>query len=207
MPEVQPKQITELLDQWKAGDQAALNVLLPLVYDELRRLAHQQLRKERSEHTIQSTALVHEAYLRLKKRGNVQFENRSHFLAICSQLMRQILVEYARGRRAAKREGGYKVALDEATVPAKARNVDLVLLDDALNELEKLDLQQSRIVELRYFGGLSIEETSEVLKVSPATVKRDWATARAWLLHQIKRTGSHDSGETAHKTGGAPGIG
>ena len=207
MPEVQPKQITELLDQWKAGDQAALNVLLPLVYDELRRLAHQQLRKERSDHTIQSTALVHEAYLRLKKRGNVQFENRSHFLAICSQLMRQILVEYARGRRAAKREGGYKVALDEAAVPAKARNVDLVLLDDALNELEKLDLQQSRIVELRYFGGLSIEETSEVLKVSPATVKRDWATARAWLLHQIKRTGSHDSGETAHKTGGAPGIG
>jgi RNA polymerase sigma factor (TIGR02999 family) len=207
MPEVQPKQITELLDQWKAGDQAALNVLLPLVYDELRRLAHQQLRKERSDHTIQSTALVHEAYLRLKKRGNVQFENRSHFLAICSQLMRQILVEYARGRRAAKREGGYKVTLDEAAVPAKARNVDLVLLDDALNELEKLDLQQSRIVELRYFGGLSIEETSEVLKVSPATVKRDWATARAWLLHQIKRTGRHDSGETAHKTGGAPSIG
>jgi RNA polymerase sigma factor (TIGR02999 family) len=188
MPEVQPKQITELLDQWKAGDQAALNVLLPLVYDELRRLAHQQLRKERSDHTIQSTALVHEAYLRLKKRGNVQFENRSHFLAICSQLMRQILVEYARGRRAAKREGGYKVTLDEALVPANARNVDLVLLDDALNELAKLDLQQSRIVELRYFGGLSIEETSEVLKVSPATVKRDWATARAWLLHQIKRT-------------------
>ncbi len=207
MPEVQPKQITELLDQWKAGDQAALNVLLPLVYDELRRLAHQQLRKERSDHTIQSTALVHEAYLRLKKRGNVQFENRSHFLAICSQLMRQILVEYARGRRAAKREGGFKVTLDEALVPANTRNVDLVLLDDALNELEKLDQQQSRIVELRYFGGLSIEETSEVLKVSPATVKRDWATARAWLLHQIKRTGRHDSGEKARETGGARRIG
>lgn len=207
MPDVQPKQITELLDQWKAGDQAALNDLLPLVYDELRRLAHQQLRKERSDHTIQSTALVHEAYLRLKKRGNVQFENRSHFLAICSQLMRQILVEYARGRRAAKREGGYKVTLDEAALPAKTRNVDLVLLDDALNELEKLDLQQSRIVELRYFGGLSIEETSEVLKVSPATVKRDWSTARAWLLHQIKRTGKDDCGETAHETGGTPGIG
>lgn len=187
MPQVQPKQITELLVKWKEGDQQAVHALLPLVYEELRRLAHQYLRKERPGHTLQSTALVHEAYLRLEKQGEVKFENRAHFMAICAQLMRQILVEYARRRGATKRDGGYKLSLDDVVVSAKGRDLDLVALDDALTQLSKLDPQQSRIVELRFFGGLSIEETSEVLAISSATVKRDWATARVWLLHEMSK--------------------
>ena len=183
--------ITELLSKWKDGDQQALNEVLPIVYPELRRLAHQHLRKERSDHTLQSTALVHEVYLRLEKQGVLQLENRSHFLAICSQLMRQILVEYARGRRAAKRDGGVKLALEDIVVVAKSRGTDLIALDDALTQLAQLDAQQARIVELRFFGGLSIEETADVVGVSPATVKRDWAVARVWLHRELKRT-SHD---------------
>ena len=190
MPQVQPKQITELLVKWKEGDQQAVHALLPLVYEELRRLAHQYLRKERPGHTLQSTALVHEAYLRLEKQGEVKFENRAHFMAICAQLMRQILVEYARRRGAAKRDGGYKLSLDDVVVSAKSRDLDLVALDDALTQLSKLDPQQSRIVELRFFGGLSIEETAEVLGISSATVKRDWATARVWLLHEMSKNSS-----------------
>jgi RNA polymerase sigma factor (TIGR02999 family) len=190
VPPVQPKQITELLVKWKEGDQEAVHALLPLVYTELRRLAHQYLRKERPGHTLQSTALVHEAYLRLEKQGEVKFENRAHFMAICAQLMRQILVEYARRRGAAKRDGGYKLSLDDVVVSAKNRNLDLVALDDALSQLSKLDPQQSRIVELRFFGGLSIEETAEVLGISSATVKRDWATARIWLLHEMSKNSS-----------------
>ena len=190
MPQVQPKQITELLVKWKEGDQQAVHALLPLVYEELRRLAHQYLRKERPGHTLQSTALVHEAYLRLEKQGEVKFENRAHFMAICAQLMRQILVEYARRRGAAKRDGGYKLSLDDVVVSAKSRDLDLVALDDALTQLSKLDPQQGRIVELRFFGGLSIEETAEVLGISSATVKRDWATARVWLLHEMSKNPS-----------------
>ena len=190
MPQVQPKQITELLVKWKEGDQQAVHALLPLVYEELRRLAHQYLRKERPGHTLQSTALVHEAYLRLEKQGEVKFENRAHFMAICAQLMRQILVEYARRRGAAKRDGGYKLSLDDVVVSAKSRDLDLVALDDALTQLSKLDPQQGRIVELRFFGGLSIEETAEVLGISSATVKRDWATARVWLLHEMSKNSS-----------------
>ena len=193
MPQVHPKQITELLVKWKEGDQQAVHALLPLVYEELRRLAHQYLRKERPGHTLQSTALVHEAYLRLEKQGEVKFENRAHFMAICAQLMRQILVEYARRRGAAKRDGGYKLSLDDVVVSAKGRDLDLVALDDALTQLSKLDAQQSRIVELRFFGGLSIEETSEVLGISSATVKRDWATARVWLLHEMSKNISPES--------------
>jgi RNA polymerase sigma factor (TIGR02999 family) len=185
--EVPSTEVTELLVRWKAGDQAALSALVPLVYPELRRLARQYLRRERPDHTLQSTALVHEAYLRLEKRADANFANRSHFLAICAQLMRQILVEHARSRAAVKRDGGYKLALDDVVVPAKGRDVDLLALDAALTELAKLDAQQCRIVELRFFGGLSIEETSQVLGVSPATVKRDWATARAWLHDEISR--------------------
>jgi RNA polymerase sigma factor (TIGR02999 family) len=158
-----------------------------LLYPELRKLARQYLRRERPDHTLQGTALVHEAYLRLEKRADVKFENRAHFLAICAQLMRQILVEHARGRAAAKRDGGYKLALDDVVVAARGREVDLLTLDDALNELAKLDAQQSQVVELRFFGGLSIEETAHVLGVSPATVKRDWTTARAWLHDEISR--------------------
>ena len=179
--------VGELLARWKGGDQEALRALMPLVYNELRRLAHRCLQKEPSDHTLQSTALVHEAYLRLTKQGAVHFENRAHFFAVSARLMRQILVDYARSRRAAKRGGGCKLTLDEAVVLPKGRDVDLVALDDALNDLFRLDAQQGRIVELRFFSGLSIEETSQVLDISPATVKRDWATARAWLHREISR--------------------
>ena len=186
MSQLPPKTVSELLANWRAGDDDALRTAIPLVYDELRRVAHRYLQKERPDHTLQSTALVHEAYLRLEKQGTAQFKNREHFLAICAQLMRQILVDYARSRHAAKRDGGYKLTLDD-TLAFKSRSVDMVALDDALNELAKLDPQQSRIVELRFFGGLSIEETSRALNLSPTTVKRHWATARLWLHHQMAK--------------------
>jgi len=179
--------VSALLAQWQAGNDEALHALLPLVYQELRRLAHRYLQKERRAHTLQSTALVHEAYLRLVKQDEKIFQNRAHLFAICAQLMRQILVEYARSRHAAKREGGYRLALDDRIELTKDRTVDLVSLDDALKGLAQLDAQQSRIVELRFFGGLSIEETAHVLKISPATVKRHWTTARVWLYREINK--------------------
>ncbi len=168
-----------------------MRAALPLVYDELRRIAHFYLQKERPGHTLQSTALVHEAYLRLDKQGLEKqgaplFQNREHFLAICAQLMRQILVDYARSRNAARRDGGVRLELDDA-LAFKTRSVDMVALDDALNELAKLDHQQSRIVELRFFGGLSIEETALAMNLSPTTVKKYWAMARLWLHHQISK--------------------
>jgi RNA polymerase sigma factor (TIGR02999 family) len=181
-----PKTVSELLAKWQAGDDEALRAVVPLVYDELRRLAHHYLRKERPDHTLQSAALVHETYLRLEKQGAGQFQNREHFVAICAQLMRQILVEYARSRNAAKRDGGYRLTLDDG-LAFKARSVDMIALDDALNALAKLDPQQSSIVELRFFGGLSIEETARALSLSPTTVKRHWATARLWLHHEISK--------------------
>ena len=189
--------VTELLAKWRAGDQEALDALVPLVYNELRKAAHRYLRNERPAHTLQSTALVHEAYLRLRRQEVQEFENRAHFLAISAQLMRQILVEYARGRNAAKRNAGYRVVLDDTVNLFKARSVDLVALDDALKELARLDPRQSRVVELRFFGGLSTEETAAVLGISSATVKRDWSTARIWLRHQMTRSGSHDPGALA----------
>jgi RNA polymerase sigma factor (TIGR02999 family) len=185
LPQLPPKTVSQLLANLRAGDDEALRAAIPLVYDELRRLAHHYLQKERPGHTLQSTALVHEAYLRLEKQGAAQIQNREHFLAICAQLMRQILVEYARSRNAAKRDGGFRLELDD-NLAFKTRNINMVALDDALNELAKLDQQQSRIVELRFFGGLSIEETSRVLGLSPTTVKRHWASARLWLHHQMK---------------------
>ena len=184
--QVPPKTVSELLANWHAGDDEAFRAALPLVYEELRRIAHHYLRNERPDHTLQSTALVHEAYLRLEKQGGAAFQNREHFLAICAQLMRQILVEYARSRKAAKRDGGFRLELDDA-LAFKVQSVDMVALDDALNELTKLDAQQSRIVELRFFGGLSIEETARALNLSPTTVKRHWSTARLWLGHQIRK--------------------
>lgn len=178
--------VSELLAKWRGGDEEALRALVPLVYNELRRLAHHYLQQERSGHTLQSTALVHEAYFRLAKQGT-RFENRAHFFAIAGQLMRQVLVGYARTRRAAKRNLGHKITWDDAITWAKKRTPDLIALDDALSELAKLDTQQSRIVELRFFGGLSIEETSQVLAVSPSTVKREWRSARAWLHREMER--------------------
>jgi len=186
LSELPPKTVSKLLANWNAGDDEALRSAVPLVYDELRRVAHHYLQNERPGHTLQSTALVHEAYMRLEKQGAAEFKNREHFLAICAQLMRQILVDYARSRNAARRDGGYRLTLDDA-LAFKSRSVDMVALDDALNELAKLDEQQSRIVELRFFGGLSIEETSRALNLSPSTVKRHWATARLWLRHQMSK--------------------
>jgi RNA polymerase sigma factor (TIGR02999 family) len=183
--ELSPQPVSALLCKWRAGDQEALQVLIPLVYQELRRIAQRQLRQERPDHTLQSTALVHEAYLRFMKQGPADIDNRGHFLAVASQLMRQILVDHARRHRAAKRGGGLKLELNEAMSAQKASCVDLIALDNALNELARLDPQQSRIVEMRFFGGLSIEDTAEIIGVSPTTVKREWATARAWLRREV----------------------
>jgi RNA polymerase sigma factor (TIGR02999 family) len=176
-----------LLSKWRAGNHEALQALIPVVYEELRRIARHHLRQERPDHTLQRTALVHEAYLRLVKKGPTDIENRAHFLAMASQLMRQILVDHARRYRAAKRGGGFKLELTEAMAMQKAPNVDLIALDNALNELARLDPQQSRIVEMRFFAGLSIEDTAEVIGISRTTVKREWATARAWLLREMSR--------------------
>lgn len=187
MPEPPSQPVSALLGQWRAGDQQALQVLIPIVYEELRRIARRHLRQERPDHTLQSTALVHEAYLRLMKQAPAEVENRAHFLGVASQLMRQILVDHARRHRAAKRGGGLKLELQDAMTVQNARNVDLIALDHALNELGRLDPQQSRIVEMRFFGGLSIEDTAEVIGVSRTTVKREWATARAWLLREMSR--------------------
>jgi RNA polymerase sigma factor (TIGR02999 family) len=189
--------VSELLARWNAGDEEAFRALVPLVYHELRRIAHRYLEKERPGHTLQTTALVHEAYLRLDKQGAAHPENRAHFFAMAAELMRQILVDYARSHRAAKRGGGQKVTLDGATFSVKNKGVELIALDDALSGLAKLDPQQGRIVELRFFGGLSIEETAHVLGISPATVKREWATARVWLHHEISRSAQNDTGALA----------
>src|SRR5256714_5114698 len=180
--------ITELLIEWGNGDRAALDRLTPLVYDELRRMARTYLRGERPDHTLQATALVNEAYVRLVDQHSVSWQNRAHFFGIASQEMRRILVNHAVARRTAKRGGGaQKLSLDEAVGLADGREVELIALDEALKELEKLDARQNRIVELRYFGGLSIKETAEVLDLSPATVKREWSTARLWLRRQLKQ--------------------
>lgn len=186
MSKLPSEAVSELLANWNAGDNEALHAAVPLVYDELRRIAHHYLRNERQGHTLQSTALVHEAYMRLEKQGGTPFQNREHLLAICAHLMRQILVEYARSRNAAKRDGGCRLTLDD-NLAFKTPDVDMIALDDALNELAKLDQQQSRIVELRFFGGLSIEETSHALNLSPMTVKRYWATAKLWLHHRMSK--------------------
>lgn len=194
MPEPTSQPVSELLAKWRAGDEESLRRLLPVVYDELRRVAHRHLRKERPGHTLQTTALVHEAYLCLMKQAPRDFENRTHFLAVCAQLMRQILVQYARRRNAAKRNGGHKLTLDDpAMALIENRSLDLVALDDALNRLAELDPQQSRIVELRFFAGLSIEETSQVLDISPATVKRHWTTAKVWLHSEVSRADRHEA--------------
>lgn len=179
-------QVTQLLVRWRDGDREALEKLMPLVYEELRRLARHYLRQERSDHTLQSTALVHEAYLRLAGEHAPQWQNRAHFFGIAARLMRQILVEHARSRATAKRGGSAcKLTLDDSIALPQQIDVDVVALDKALNELSEMDAQQSRIVELRFFGGLTIEDTSEVLGISTATVKRDWITARAWLYRAM----------------------
>ena len=182
------KPVTELLLKWKGGDAQALQALMPLVYFELRRAAHRHLQGERPNHTLRTTELVHEAYLRLVDQKPAEFESRSHFLAVLALLMREILVDYARRRRAAKRGYGCKITLDPALAVPEEQHLDVLALDDALKELERFDPPQARVVELRFFGGLSIDEVAGVLKISPATVKREWATARAWLYRELDRT-------------------
>jgi RNA polymerase sigma factor (TIGR02999 family) len=180
-------EITQRLQQWRGGDRKALDSLLPLVYKELRRLAHFQLRNERPNHTLQSSALVHEAYLRLVGMNTPRWESRTHFFAISAQLMRQILVDYARRHRAAKRGGSVcKVSVEDALV-ARQTDVDVIALDDALQALARIDERQSRVVELRFFAGLSLGEISDALDVGPATVQRDWTAARAWLHREMSR--------------------
>ena len=183
------KEVTQLLLDCRDGNKEALDRLMPLVYDELRRLAKSYMRRERPDNTLQPTALVNEAYLRLIDQRDVRWQNRAHFFGIAAQLMRRILVDRARSHHAVKRGGdGERVPLNEAVISAPTRpDVDLISLDDALAKLTEIDPQQSRIVELKFFGGLTVEEIAEILKISPATVKRDWSLAKAWLHREIRK--------------------
>ena len=177
---------------WGHGDQAAFDELLPLVHDELRRIARRHMGREREAHTLQATALVHEAYMRLIDVQRVHWQNRAHFFAMAARVMRRILVESARARKVQKRGGGAQmVSLDEALVASKEPSQDLVALDDALNALAALDPRKGQVVEMRYFGGLSVEETAEALHVSPETVMRDWKVAKVWLLRELDGASSH----------------
>jgi RNA polymerase sigma factor (TIGR02999 family) len=190
MPEGQTGDVTQLLRHWAKGDDKALAELLPLVYGELRRVAHHQLQRERPGHTLQSTALVHEAFLRLMAGQPPELRGRSHFIAVASRLIRQILVDYARERSAAKRDGGCRLAVEHLEGMPITQDAELLALDDALNDLYRIDERQGKIVDLKFFGGLSSPEVSEVLGLSRATVDRDWSTARAWLHRQMSRTGT-----------------
>ena len=192
---IHPQQgVTELLVAWSDGNKAALDELMPVVYDELRRLAKNHLSRERPGHTLQTTALVHEAYLRLVDQRSVNWQNRAQFFGIAAQMMRRILINHATERLAKKRQGyATKVSLDEAVSFFERREVDLMALDEALNTLATLDAQQSQIVELRFFGGLTIDEVSEVLGISPATTKREWDSAKLWLRRQLNIGGNSAS--------------
>jgi RNA polymerase sigma factor (TIGR02999 family) len=188
MAALSPQDVTQLLVAWSNGEQEALERLTPLVYNELHRLAHRYMERERREHTLQSTALVHEAYQRLITLKDVGWQNRAHFFAVSAQLMRRILVDYARSRRYNKRGGEWRqVPLDEAVAVFRDQRTDLVALDDALRTLAEIDPRKGRVVEMRFFGGLSIKETAEVLSVSAETVLRDWRLAKVWLLRQLSK--------------------
>src|SRR5437899_9659968 len=181
-PSVSPHRVTQLLQQWSQGDDAALAELTPLVYEELRRLAHRQMGAERPDHTLQTTALVSEAYLRLADQTNPRWQNRAHFFAVAARAMRQIMVSYARSQREEKRGGGaLKIELDEAALVSPEQSREIVDLHEALERLAALDSRKAQVVELKYFGGLNYDEMAEVLKISPVTVRRDWRFARAWL--------------------------
>jgi RNA polymerase sigma factor (TIGR02999 family) len=181
-----PGDVTRLLIEWKHGDAAALDRVLPLIYAELRRIASRHLRRERPGHTLQPTALVHEAYLKLVQATELDWRDRAHFFAVAARVMRQILVDHARARQAEKRGGAFqKVSIEEVAAPGVTADIDLLALEKALGRLGDFDPQQGRVVELRYFGGLTIEETAEVIGISPATVKREWMMARAWLRREL----------------------
>lgn len=186
MPTPSPQEVTQLLADWGKGDRSALDKLLPLVHSELRRIAQRQMSQERPGHTLQATALVNEAYLKLAGQQEFNWQNRAHFFAVCAQVMRHILIDHARAHAREKRGGGaVKVSLNDALVVAADQADHFIALDDALRELERLDPQKGKIVELRYFGGLSIEEAAEVLNISPRTVRREWQRAKAWLYRMM----------------------
>ena len=181
-----PKSITQLLIEWRDGDEKAIDRLMPLVYDELNRVAHRYMRRERPGHSFQTNDLVNEAYLRLVDHKGMRWQNRAHFYAVCAQAMRRILVDRARSRASVKRGGRIQlVGLDQANTAPQKQAADLVALDDALTDLAAIDPRKAKIVEMRYFGGMSVEETAEALDVSPVTVMRDWSTAKAWLLRAL----------------------
>jgi RNA polymerase sigma factor (TIGR02999 family) len=190
MAEDQSTRVSELLHHWTRGNEQALGDLLPLIYQELRRVAHYHLKAERAGHTLQSTALVHEAYLRLVGNEPLALQNRTHFIAIASRLIRQVLVDYARERHAAKRDGGCRIEIEHLDALPVGGDAELLDLSEALEDLYRVDERQARIVEMKFFGGLSSPEISEVLGISRATVDRDWATARVWLHRQMRRAGA-----------------
>ena len=192
MPTLSPQEVTQLLADWGRGDKSAFDKLLPLVHDELRRIARRQMSHENPGHTLQATALVNEAYLKLAGHEGFEWHNRAHFYAVCAQVMRHILIDHARAHARDKRGGGaIQVSLDKATVIAEEKADEYLALDGALRFLESVDPQKGRIVELRYFGGLTVEETAEVLDISPRTVRREWRRSKAWLYKMITE-GSHD---------------
>lgn len=199
MPQLPSQSVSELLGRWRAGDQDAFQALVPLIYNELHALAHHHLRGERSGHTLQTTALVNEAYLRLTQQGPFQTQDREHFIGVAARIMRQILVDYARSRGAAKRGPACKVELNEDLEQPQRQAADVIALDDALTDLAKLDAQQARIVELRFFGGLTVEETAAALGVSAATVGREWSMAKAWLSREMRRGQDHGKRRTLGK--------
>lgn len=186
--------VTQLLLAWREGDRSALDRLMPLVYEELRRLAGHYMRGERTGHTLQTTALVNEAYLRLVDHKNIQWQNRAHFFAVAAQAMRRVLVDHARSRGYAKRGGSsHRVTFDEGALISQPQDPDLLALDEALSRLSAIDPRKAQIVELRYFGGLSVEETAEVLNVSAVTVMREWSKAKAWLFRELSPETSDDA--------------
>src|SRR5437762_7628303 len=189
-----PKDITQLLTDWNKGDRVALDKLMPLVYDELRHIASRHLRRCRPDNIIQTTVLVHEAFLRLVDQKNVSFQNRVHFFAVASKAIRQILINYAVARAAAKRSGGYnRLSISKAMDMAIEQEIDILALDDALKVLAAMDERKSEIIELRFFGGLTLEETAEALGISIAIVRREWKLARGWLLRELGKEGPHDT--------------
>lgn len=188
MTSASPQEITRLLSDWSRGDKAALDKLTPLVYAELRQIARRQMGRERPGHTLQPTALVNEAYLKIAGQGGFEWQNRAHFFAVCAQVMRHILVDHARTHARDKRGGGaVHVALEDVSASVEARATDMVALDEALRTLETLDPQKARIIELRYFGGLGVDEVAEILKISPATIGREWRRAKAWLYQELQK--------------------
>ncbi len=189
-----PQDISGFLTAWSRGDLQALNELVPLVYPELRRIARQHLARQSPDHTLESAALANEAYLKLIRAEGIHCETRAHFFALCAQMIRRILVDHARKHRYAKRGGGAeRIPLEEALLGTRAQGIEVLALDDALISLAKIDPRKGRVVELRYFGGLTVEETAEVLQVSRETVMRDWKMAKSWLFRELARTGSHQA--------------